>query len=69
MRATVALASAQSRILQRRLTLSSSKFKRSLRSESQRSHYAPLWIVTVAADGKVTLDPKFDLRRKFKVIS
>jgi len=32
-------------------------------------HYAPLWIVTVAADGKVTLDPKLDLRRKFKVIS
>ena len=49
MRATVALASAQSRIPQRRLTLSSSKFKRSLRSESQRSHYAPLWIVTVAS--------------------
>ncbi|CAG0930502.1 hypothetical protein TFLX_01789 [Thermoflexales bacterium] len=31
-------------------------------------HYAPLWIVGVAADGKVTLDPKNDLRRKFNAI-
>jgi hypothetical protein len=30
-------------------------------------HYAPLWIVAVAADGKVTIDLKFDLRNKFKV--
>jgi Family of unknown function (DUF6519) len=31
-------------------------------------HYAPIWIVSVAADGKVTLDPKKDLRRIFKAI-
>lgn len=30
--------------------------------------YAPVWIVNVAADGKVTIDPKNDLRRKFGVI-
>ena len=31
-------------------------------------HYAPLWIVAVSADGKVTIDPKLDLRRKFSAI-
>jgi hypothetical protein len=31
-------------------------------------HYAPLWIVSVSADGKVTIDPKLDLRRKFGMI-
>jgi hypothetical protein len=31
-------------------------------------HYAPVWIVSAAADGKVTLDPKLDLRRKFNAI-
>jgi hypothetical protein len=32
-----------------------------------KHHYAPLWIITVAADGSVTAnDPADDLRRKFK---
>ncbi len=31
-------------------------------------HFAPVWIVSVAADGKVTVDPKKDLRRKFSPI-
>ncbi len=30
--------------------------------------YAPVWIISVAADGKVTIDPKLDLRRKFAPI-
>lgn len=31
-------------------------------------HYAPLWIISTATDGKVAVDPKNDLRRKFKAI-
>lgn len=30
--------------------------------------YAPIWIISVAADGKVTVDPKKDLRRRFAAI-
>ena len=32
-------------------------------------HYAPLWIISTNAAGKVTVDPKNDLRRKFAAIA
>lgn len=31
-------------------------------------HYAPLWIISVDAEGKVTADPKNDCRRSFKPV-
>jgi Family of unknown function (DUF6519) len=31
-------------------------------------HYAPLWIISVAAEGTLTIDPKKDLRRQFALI-
>ena len=34
-----------------------------------RHHYAPLWIISTATDGKVTVDPKNDLRRKFAAMA
>ena len=31
-------------------------------------HYAPLWIITVSADGSITADPNGDCRRKFNPV-